>query len=153
MCLLEKVSNGCLVEINEIGIKIWYKFGVLIGGCDLVYDCGIGRLIGYFLELLFVLGLFGKKSLMIILKGIINGGKDFCMDMFCIIMLFILKYFGVLMESLELKIVCRGVLFFGGGEVCLKVFMVFIFFIVVIWMDEGMVKCVRGVVYFFRVLF
>lgn len=142
MCLLEKVSNGCVVEINEMGMKICYKFGILIGGWDLVYDCGMGRLIGYFFELFFILGLFGKKVLMVILKGIMNGGRDFSMDMFRMMMLFILKYFGVLMESLELKIVWRGVFFFGGGEVCLKVFMVVMSFIVVLWIDEGMVKCV-----------
>lgn len=36
------------------------------------FDCGLSRAIGYFLEPLVVLGLFGKKSLEIKLKGINN---------------------------------------------------------------------------------
>ncbi|XP_024397674.1 probable RNA 3'-terminal phosphate cyclase-like protein [Physcomitrium patens] len=149
--LLEKVSNGCSVEINETGTKIRYKPGVLIGGRDLVHDCGTGRSIGYFLESLLVLGLFGKKSLTITLKGITNGGKDPCMDTFRTTTLPILKHFGVPMESLELKIVRRGAPPLGGGEVRLKVPMVPTSLTAVTWMDEGMVKRVRGVAYSSRV--
>lgn len=145
------MSNGCSVEINETGTKIRYKPGVLIGGRDLVHDCGTGRSIGYFLESLLVLGLFGKKSLTITLKGITNGGKDPCMDTFRTTTLPILKHFGVPMESLELKIVRRGAPPLGGGEVRLKVPMVPTSLTAVTWMDEGMVKRVRGVAYSSRV--
>lgn len=41
-----------------------------MGGRHLVHDCGTSRSIGYFLEPLIVLGLFGKKPLTIRLKGI-----------------------------------------------------------------------------------
>lgn len=51
------------------GTKLKYKPGVLIGGKHLVHDCGASRSIGYFLEPLVVLGLFGKKPLSIRLKG------------------------------------------------------------------------------------
>lgn len=111
--LLEKISNGCIVEINETGgyrqaggapagwrgggrvcvqgrpcgvATVWcvpnavlklrvtldaghmragtslrYKPGVLLGGAGLTHDCGTSRSVGYFLEALVVLGLFGKK--------------------------------------------------------------------------------------------
>ncbi len=42
---------------------------MLVGGRRLVHECGTGRAIGYFLEPLIVLGLFGKKPLSISLRG------------------------------------------------------------------------------------
>jgi RNA 3'-terminal phosphate cyclase-like protein len=149
--LLEKVSNGCVVEIFPTATKLRYKPGILIGGRDVVHDCGTGRPIGYFLESLLVLGLFGKKALTITLKGITNGGRDPSMDTFRTTTLPILKHFGVPTESLELKIVRRGAPPLGGGEVRLKVPMVATSLTAVSWIDEGMVKRVRGVAYSARV--
>lgn len=51
------------------GTKLRYKPGMLVGGRRLVHECGTGRAIGYFLEPLIVLGLFGKKPLSISLRG------------------------------------------------------------------------------------
>jgi RNA 3'-terminal phosphate cyclase len=42
---------------------------VIIGGKDLEHDCGLQRGIGYFLEPLILLGLFGRSPLSIRLKG------------------------------------------------------------------------------------
>lgn len=53
------------------GTKLKYKPGIVMGGRNLVHDCGVSRSIGYFLEPLIVLGLFGKKPLTIRLKGTI----------------------------------------------------------------------------------
>ena len=149
--LLEKLSNGCAVEINETGTKLRYKPGVLTGGRDVVHDCGTARPIGYFLEPLLVLGLFGKKPLTAILKGITNGGRDPSMDTFRTTTLPILKHFGVATESLELKVVRRGAPPLGGGEVRVKIPMVATSLTAVTWVDEGMVKRVRGVAYSARV--
>lgn len=46
-----------------------YKPGIVMGGKYLTHDCGLSRSIGYFLEPLIVLGLFGKRPLSINLKG------------------------------------------------------------------------------------
>eukprot|EP00775_Hariotina_reticulata_P008347 gene8347-8531_t len=59
--LLEKLTNGCLVEINETGTTLRYRPGVIICGGGLVHDCGASRAIGYFLEPLVMLALFAKK--------------------------------------------------------------------------------------------
>ncbi|KAD6796691.1 hypothetical protein E3N88_07587 [Mikania micrantha] len=67
--LLETVSDDCHVEINETGTKLKYKPGIVMGGRYLEHDCGLSRSIGYFLEPLIVLGLFGKKPLSIKLKA------------------------------------------------------------------------------------
>ncbi|KAE8735582.1 seed maturation protein PM37 [Hibiscus syriacus] len=59
--LFEKLSDDCVVEINETGTKLKYKPGIIIGGSNLAHDCGVSRAIGYFLEPLIFLGLFGLK--------------------------------------------------------------------------------------------
>eukprot|EP01018_Ginkgo_biloba_P032082 Gb_01471 [translate_table: standard] len=145
--LMEKVSDGCVVEINETGTKLRYKPGVLLGGRQLVHDCGVNRSIGYFMEPLIVLGLFGKTFLSITLKGITNDNKDPCVDTFRTTTLPMLKHFGVPLEDLELKIISRGAPPKGGGEVRLKVPIVQNSLSAVTWVDEGMVKRIRGVAY------
>lgn len=148
--LLEKISSGCIVEINETGTKLKYKPGVLVGGRGLVHDCGTRRAIGYFLEPLLVLALFGKRPLSITLKGITNDEVDACVDTCRTTTLPLLKHFGVPAEELELKVVQRGAPPLGGGEVLLKVPTVNSLQ-PVHWLDEGMVKRVRGVAYSTRV--
>ena len=51
------------------GTILKYKPGTVMGGRNLVHDCGVSRSIGYFLEPLLLLGLFAKKPLTIRLKG------------------------------------------------------------------------------------
>ncbi|BBN19949.1 RNA 3'-terminal phosphate cyclase-like protein [Marchantia polymorpha subsp. ruderalis] len=149
--LLEKISHGSSVEINETGTKLKYKPGILVGGRNLVHDCGCSRSIGYFLEPLLILGLFGKTSLTISLKGITNDVTDPSVDAFRSTTLPMLKQFGVPTEDLELKIITRGAPPLGGGEVRLKVPMVPTSLSAATWTDEGMVKRIRGVAYSTRV--
>ncbi|XP_021847617.1 probable RNA 3'-terminal phosphate cyclase-like protein [Spinacia oleracea] len=149
--LIEKVCDDCHVEINETGTKLKYKPGIVMGGKYLVHDCGLSRSIGYFLEPLVVLGLFGKKPLSIRLKGITNDSKDPSIDTFRSTTLNILKRFGVPSEGLELKIENRGVPPLGGGEVVLSVPIVHTSLMAVNWIDEGMVKRIRGVSFSTRV--
>ncbi|EHA8588118.1 putative RNA 3'-terminal phosphate cyclase-like protein [Cocos nucifera] len=174
--LLEKVSDDCTVEINETGTKLRYKPGVLIGGKHLVHDCGLSRSIGYFLEPLILLGLFGKKPLSIRLKvmiivddtlkkkkereklqhnaflaGITNDSKDPSVDTFRTTTLHMLKRFGVPLEGLELKIESRGAPPLGGGEVVLGVPIVPNTLSAAHWIDEGMIKSIRGVTFSTRV--
>ncbi|GBG72172.1 hypothetical protein CBR_g11105 [Chara braunii] len=149
--LIEKVTNGCTVEINETGTRLKYKPGVVIGGSGLFHDCGTSRAIGYFVEPLIILALFGKKALSITLQGITNDDKDSCVDTLRTTTLPLLKRFGVTTEGLELKILKRGAPPLGGGEVLLKVPTVTKNLTAINWTDEGMVKRVRGVAYATRV--
>ncbi|CAI0398488.1 unnamed protein product [Linum tenue] len=141
--LFDRVTDDCVVEINDTGTKFKYKPGVVMGGRRVAHDCGVSRAIGYFLEPLIVLGLFGKKPLEIRLKGITNDSKDPCVDTFRSTTLPILKRFGVPSEGLDLKIESRGVPPLGGGEVVLSVPIVQALSAVT-WIDEGMVKRIRG---------
>ncbi|RZC56750.1 hypothetical protein C5167_015597 [Papaver somniferum] len=150
--LIELISDGGAVVINETGTKLKYNPGVLIcGKRHDAFDCGLSRSIGYFLELLIVLGLFGKKSLEIKLKGITNDAKDPTVDTFRSTTLNIVKRFGIDSEGVDLKIVNRGAPPLGGGEVILKVPMVESSLSAVTWIDEGMVKRIRGTTFSTRV--
>ncbi|CAH9061419.1 unnamed protein product [Cuscuta epithymum] len=149
--LLEKVCDDCKVEINETGTKLRYRPGIVMGGKNLTHDCGVSRSIGYFMEPLIVLGLFGKKPLCIRLKGITNDPKDPSVDTFRSTTLPILKQFGVPSEGLGLKVESRGVAPNGGGEVILSVPIVQDSLKAVIWTDEGLVKRIRGVSFSARV--
>ncbi|WVZ61135.1 hypothetical protein U9M48_011054 [Paspalum notatum var. saurae] len=124
------------------GTKLRYRPGVIIGGKGLEHDCGVHRGIGYFLEPLILLGLFAKSPIAIRLKGITNDTKDPSVDTFRMTTLHMLKHFGVPLEGLELKIDSRGSPPLGGGEVFLRA---------PIWVDEGMVKRIRGVSFTTRV--
>ncbi len=47
--------------LNLTGTSLRYKPGIVTGGAGLVHECGTTRGIGYFLEPLIVISLFGKK--------------------------------------------------------------------------------------------
>ncbi|KAG0495336.1 hypothetical protein HPP92_000027 [Vanilla planifolia] len=108
------------------------------------------RSIGYFLEPLVLLGLFGERPLSIRLKGITNDSKDPSVDTFRTTSLHILKHFGVPLEGLELKIESRGAAL-GGGEVVLGVPILLNNLSETTWIDEGIVKRIRGVTFSTRV--
>ncbi|KAL9405355.1 hypothetical protein Peur_002327 [Populus x canadensis] len=139
-----------VVKINETGTMVQYKPGILMGGRHLVHDCGESRAVGYFLEPLLVLGLFSKKALSIRLKGITNDSNDPCVDTFRSTTLPLLKQFGVPSEGLELKIESHGAPPHGGGEVLLSIPNIQSL-TAVTWIDEGMVRRIRGVTFSTRV--
>ncbi|KAK6141057.1 hypothetical protein DH2020_025194 [Rehmannia glutinosa] len=95
--LLEKVSDDCVIEINETGIT--------------------------------------------------NDSKDPSVDTFRSTTLPMLKQFGIPSEGLDLKIQCRGVPPHGGGEVILSIPIVQDSLKAITWIDEGMIKRIRGVTF------
>ncbi|KMZ63506.1 putative RNA 3' terminal phosphate cyclase [Zostera marina] len=142
--LVEKISDNCIIEINETGTKLRYKPGVIMGGKHLMHDCGLSQGIGYFLEPLIVLALFGKKPLSIKLKGITNDSRNPSVDTFQSTTFQMLKRFGVPDEGLMLKIENRGIPPLGGGDVVLRIPIIHSSLSAVNWIDEGMVKRIRG---------
>ncbi|KAG6585410.1 probable RNA 3'-terminal phosphate cyclase-like protein [Cucurbita moschata] len=148
--LMEKICDDSFIEINETGTKLKYKPGIVMGGRHLVHDCGTSRAIGYFLEPLIVLALFGRKPLSINLKGITNDSKDPSVDTFKSTTLPMLKHFGVDLKDVVLKIESRGVPPHGGGEVTLTLPTVKSLS-AISWTEEGMVKSIRGVSFSTRV--
>ncbi|GAX85703.1 hypothetical protein CEUSTIGMA_g13117.t1 [Chlamydomonas eustigma] len=148
--LIEKITNGCKIEINETGTSLRYKPGVIVGGALLQHDCCTSRSIGYYLEALVILGLFGKKPLSITLRGVTNDLLDPGVDVFRTVTLPLLKQLGI-EEGLELKVPKRGARPLGGGEVVLRVPVLKQTMPPVNLTDEGMVCRIRGVAYSMKV--
>ncbi|XP_026458043.1 probable RNA 3'-terminal phosphate cyclase-like protein isoform X2 [Papaver somniferum] len=85
------------------------------------------------------------------LTRITNDSKDPTVDTFRSTTLNILKRFGIDSEGVDLKIVNRGAPPLGGGEVILMVPVVESSLSAVTWIDEGMVKRIRGTTFSTRV--
>lgn len=58
-----------LYNMKISGTRLRYKPGTIIGGKGHVHECSLSRAIGYFLEPLLILCLFGKRPLSILLRG------------------------------------------------------------------------------------
>ncbi|XP_071542585.1 RNA 3'-terminal phosphate cyclase-like protein [Panulirus ornatus] len=147
--LIDSISNGSHIEVNDTGTAMVYKPGVLDGG-HLEHNCSLQRGIGYYLEPLFMLAPFCKIPLDITLKGITNNKMDPSVDMIRSSMLPVLKKFLVVDDGLSLRMVRRGLPPGGGGVVIftcpirrtLKPFQ---------WEESGKINRIRGVSYTSRV--
>ncbi|EMP30474.1 RNA 3'-terminal phosphate cyclase-like protein [Chelonia mydas] len=73
--LIDKVTNGSRIEINQTGTTLYYQPGLLSGGV-LEHDCSPHRSIGYYLESLLCLAPFMKHPLRIVLRGVTNDQVD-----------------------------------------------------------------------------
>ncbi|XP_025061992.1 RNA 3'-terminal phosphate cyclase-like protein isoform X2 [Alligator sinensis] len=145
--LIDKVTNGSRIEINQTGTTLYYQPGLLYGG-SLEHDCSPNRSIGYYLESLLCLAPFVKHPLRIILRGVTNDQVDPSVDVLKATALPLLKKFGIDGEGLELKITRRGMPPKGGGEVVFscpvrKTLQPIQF------TDPGKIKRIRGTAYLF----
>jgi RNA 3'-terminal phosphate cyclase-like protein len=147
--LLDKLSHGCAVKINETGTALKYKPGLYVGGLGLDHDCPVSRSVGYFLEPLLMLAPFSKDGLGITLRGVTNEEKDMSPDVMRTVTLPTLKRFGI-ENSLELKLKKRGAPPRGGGEVVLTCGVCKQLKPIEL-IDAGKIRRVRGVAYATRV--
>uniref|UniRef100_A0A8C5FN08 RNA terminal phosphate cyclase like 1 n=1 Tax=Gadus morhua TaxID=8049 RepID=A0A8C5FN08_GADMO len=115
--LLDKVTNGTKIEINQTGTVLFYQPGLLLGG-TIEHDCNPQRSIGYYLEGLLMLAAFMKTPLKATLKGVTNDPTDPSVDLLKTTALPLLKQFGIDGDGLEMKVwTSRGMAPGGGGEV------------------------------------
>jgi RNA 3'-terminal phosphate cyclase-like protein len=140
--LLDSLTNGSHIEINETGTCLKYTPGIIIGG-TLDHDCGTKRAIGWFLEPLISLAPFGKRPLVATLRGITNDDIDVSVDYFKAITLPLIKHFG-LDEGVDFKVKKRGAPPEGGGEVILRCPIVRQLKSIHL-IDEGFIKRIRSV--------
>ncbi|XP_069776639.1 RNA 3'-terminal phosphate cyclase-like protein [Narcine bancroftii] len=147
--LMDKLTNGSRIEINETGTTLYYQPGLLRGGA-VEHDCHPHRSIGYYLEALLCLAPFCKSPLKAILKGVTNDQKDPSVDTLKVTALPLMKRFGIDGEDLDLKIVRRGMPPAGGGEIIFSC-PVRRFLKPIQLIDSGKIKRIRGVAYSARV--
>ncbi|KAJ1929965.1 hypothetical protein IWQ60_000694 [Tieghemiomyces parasiticus] len=146
--LLEKVTNGSVIEIGYTGTSFLYRPGLLAGG-KVFHDCPTSRAVGYFLEAMVALAPFCKKPLNLRLTGITSDNVDMSVDTIRTVSLVQLTSFGI-PEDVELKIVKRGSAPQGGGEVHFSCPVVHTLTPVLL-VDEGRIKRIRGIVHATRV--
>ncbi|CAG8609653.1 4601_t:CDS:2, partial [Ambispora leptoticha] len=99
--LLEKVTNGSVIEISYTGTSVLYKPGVITGG-KISHDCGTARAIGYYLEPMIAIAPFAKSPFNLTLSGITNDNVDVSVDLIRTVTLLQLRRFGV-GDGIELK--------------------------------------------------
>ncbi|CDO72922.1 hypothetical protein BN946_scf185002.g107 [Trametes cinnabarina] len=140
--LLERVTNGTVIEISVTGTAILLKPGIIAGG-SVTHECPLSRSVGYFLEPVIMLAPFAKKPLSLTLKGITTDEHDLSVDIIRTVTLPHLQLFGV-SDGLELRIKKRGSAPLGGGEVqflCPIVKQVK----TLDFVDPGRIKRIRGI--------
>ncbi|CAO2585121.1 RNA 3'-terminal phosphate cyclase-like protein [Lemmus lemmus] len=147
--LLDKLTNGSRIEINQTGTTLYYQPGLLYGG-SVEHDCSVLRGIGYYLEALLCLAPFMKHPLKIVLRGVTNDQVDPSVDVLKATALPLLKQFGIDGESFELKILRRGMPPGGGGEVLFSCPVRKVLKPVQLT-DPGKIKRIRGMAYSVRV--
>ena len=113
--LMDKLTNGTKIEVNETGTGVLFVPGLLIGG-EIDHDCSCERSIGFYLEGILPLAPFCKNSLKLVLRGVTNDKHDVSVDTIKYVSLALMKRFGLL-EGLDLKISKRGAMPDGGGEI------------------------------------
>ncbi|XP_011632550.1 RNA 3'-terminal phosphate cyclase-like protein [Pogonomyrmex barbatus] len=147
--LLDKLTNGTRIVLNETGTAVYYNPGLLRGG-ELEHDCSLQRGIGYYLEPIMILAPFCKERIDLKLKGVTNNTIDPSVDKIQTAAIPILKRFLVGDNEVVLTIHKRGVQPLGGGEVQFKC-PVSRYLKTIQLEDSGQVKRIRGVACSLRV--
>ena len=140
--LMDRLTNGSKIEINETGTSVRYVPGVLMGG-SFTHDCGTERAIGYFLEALLPLAPFCKKRLVVRLQGITNDDTDPSIDAMRSCAMPLVKRFGI---DANVQLKRRGAPPGGGGEIVFSCEPVRELSPIEL-VEPGLIKRVRGVAY------
>lgn len=145
--LVEKVTNGCIIQINNTGTAMKYTPGVIVGGEDLEHKCPLTRSIGYYIEFLLGLCPFGKSPTKMTLTGITNEDNDTSVDILRVVTVpTVYKKFGIDADTTIVKCNKRGAAPLGGGEVYLSIPIV-PSLKPIMALDTGKVKRIRGVAF------
>lgn len=143
--LIEKITDGTKYTISPNGQEIEFYPGSLLGG-EVTHECDLERSIGYYLELLLPIAFFSKEPTRARLFGITNSYDSTSVDYIKRNTMVWLKEVYKIDEGLDLKIIKRGMIPEGGGEVTFTCPIMKQFPAVQV-MDEGKVKRIRGVAY------
>jgi RNA 3'-terminal phosphate cyclase-like protein len=142
--LIDALTNGTRVEINETGTSLRFQPGLPAGG-TLDHDCGNGRSIGWFVEGILPMLPFSKKPTVLALSGITNDDVDFSVDSLRTVVLPTVAHFGI-GDGLSLTLKRRGAPPVGGGLAVLTCPVVRELMPLNL-VEEGYIRKVRGVAY------
>ena len=143
--LIEKITNGSVVNINKTGTRIIFRPGIIDcnDGMPIEHSCHLSRSISYYLEVIVPLALFGKTVSNLTLTGNTDDNIDQSVESFKACWTHLLKQFGA-DSSLEIDVKKRGYSPKGGGLV--QVTQRYVKKLEAISMiDEGKIKKVRGI--------
>jgi RNA 3'-terminal phosphate cyclase-like protein len=162
--LLDGVTNGSQITINDTGTRVTFAPGVVTGGRHLDlhggHTCPTARSVAWFAEALMWLAPFGKEPMRATLQGVTNDDADTCVDVLRTVTLPLMRRFGVggttdagggLQGQLELKVTARGCPPDGGGRIELRCPPVRSELESLRLVDEGRIRRVRGIAYGARV--
>jgi len=141
--LVDTLTNGTQLIINETGTKFRMRPGLGLGGRRLKHTCVPSRGVGYLIEAVIPLLLFSKTMLpseITFDNCVTNHDLDPSVDAFNNSIFPFLQRFGA---KLELKVINRGLAPKGGGKVLLKVAPVKRLDVVEL-LDPGQIKRIRG---------
>ena len=110
--LIDKLSDGSNIEINETGTMLKFKPGIIVGG-EISHDCVCSRGITWYLEGILPIVVFAKLPVKLILTGVTNNQLDITIDTLRLVTLPLLRNFGI--EGMNLTIKRRGAAPNGGG--------------------------------------
>ncbi len=102
--LLEKITNGSIVNINKTGTRLIFRPGMIDcnDGMPIEHDCHLARNISYYLEVVVPLAVFGKTVMSLTMTGNTDDNLDQSIDSFKAFWVHILKHFGVPDGSLDI---------------------------------------------------
>lgn len=108
--LVDKVTNGSKVLINETGTSVTFTPGQLTGG-KISHDCEVSKSVVYYLEVVAALAPFCKDPLVLQLKGSTHEDGENSVDIFRSVTLPLIAKLGVANNEqgqLSFKIVTRS---------------------------------------------
>ncbi len=146
--LVDAVSAGSSITINETGTKLRYSPGSVVGGYDVRHECPPTRAVGYCLEPLILMCLFAKKPTRLTLTGVTDAAGDLAVDTLRNVTVPLLRQFGV-SAKLDIKLNARGTRPNGGGSVSVTIPIVKGLKPLSL-LDPGKIKKVRGLAYVCR---
>ncbi|KAH9282245.1 RNA 3'-terminal phosphate cyclase-like protein [Echinococcus granulosus] len=116
--LINELSNGAIVKVNDTGCNVFFSPGTLIGG-EVEFTCSAERGLGYYLEPVVLLCSFTKVPLILTLNGVTNNRIDPSVDVIMQSWLPFLKKFlpPASASGLKMEIKKRGVPPKGGGKI------------------------------------
>lgn len=141
--LIEKLSDGCKIQINETGTSIKLAPGMICGG-SIIHDCGTAKGIGWFIEGILPLLFLGREMSFITFYGMTNDAYDLSVDTLQHATIPLLRKIGI--NGLKLKVSRRGAFPNGGGIVEFTC-PIYKEIASIRLIDNGLIKRVRGIAF------